>query len=115
MLKPDAAEAEFLSWLESEGYAAALIMPDAMWCGVKPLLFHWTLHIGEVGDRTGYLDRYCYADFRRALLALIEWSERDFQGEPSGWRKHPASERRRNNDGDPASEVCEAVRARGHA
>ena len=116
MIVANAEEAEYLEWLEAEGYAAALIMPDGLWCGVKPLLFHWTMHIGAVGDKSGYQDRYCYSDFRRALLSLIEWSERDFADEPTGWRKHPESDRCRNEDGDPASEtVGWAGRARGRA
>lgn len=104
MIEPNAEEAEFLDWLQEQGYGAGLIMPDGMWCAIRPLMFHWTMHIGVVGDKTGYEDRYCYADFGRALMALVEWSERDFQGEPTGWRRHPKSGRRRNDAGDHASE-----------
>lgn len=115
-MQPTPAEAEFLQWLAQEGYAAALIMPDDLWCGIKPLMFHWTLHIGVVGDKSGYQDRYCYADFGRALVALAEWSERDFQDEPTGWRKHPLTDRCRNDDGDPESEsVGWAGRTQGQA
>lgn len=116
MLESTPAEKAYLDWLESQGYAAALLMPGNLWCGIKPLLFHWTLHTGEVGDKFSYLDRFCYADFPRALAALAEWSGRDFEGEPTGWRRHPATGRRRNDDGDPASEQVDwEHRTRGQA
>lgn len=104
MITPSPQQAEFIAWLETQGYAAVLVMPDDMWCGIKPLMFHWTMHIGLIGDREGYNDRYCYADFGAALRALVEWSDRNFADEPTGWRRHPASDRRRNDAGDPASE-----------
>lgn len=111
MLEPTPKEQAFLEWLQEEGYAAALLMSDDLWCGIKPLLFHWTLHIGEIGDKHTYLDRYCFADFPHALAALVEWSDRDFEGEPTGWRRHPSTGRRRNDDGDPATESLDWARA----
>lgn len=102
-MKHEAVTAEFLSWLESEGYTISAEMPEGMWCAVRPLMFHYTLHIGVIGDRSGFEDRFCYANRPRAEAALLEWRERGFEGEPKGWRKHPATNRCRNDDGDPES------------
>jgi len=98
---------EFLAWLKNEenGYLLVAAMPDELWCGVKRLLFHYTLHIGVIGDTQGYDDRYCYATLEGATKGMLEWETRNFQGEPTGWRKHPASERCRNDAGDPESET----------
>lgn len=109
LLKPDPRdEAQpFIDWLTSEGgYTMACAMPDGfLWVGLKPLMFHWTMHIGQVGDKIGYADRYCYADAGRAVAGYVEWASRDFTGEPTGWRKHPDTDRCRNDDGDPESET----------
>jgi hypothetical protein len=105
-----AEQRPFFEWLlspeaqEGGGYAAALPMTEEMWAGLKPLMFHWTLHTGMIGDRDGYEDRWCYADEARAVAGLIEWAARGFEDEPKGWRRHPRTGRRRNDDGDPASE-----------
>lgn len=104
-MRPEAITAEFLSWLAAEGYTTAYEMPEGMWCGIRRLMFHYTMHIGVVGDQQGYEDRYCYFDRTRAERAIEEWRGRGFAGEPVGWRKHPRSDRCRNNDGDPASET----------
>ncbi len=98
---PDA----FQDWLATQGYTMTLPMGDGMWVGIKRLMFHWTLHTGVVEDRCGYEGRWCYADFSRALTGMLEWAGRDFEGEPAGWRKHPATDRCRNDDGDPESET----------
>lgn len=104
-MKHEPVVAEFLSWLESEGYVKVAAMNGDLWCGVRRLMFHYTLHIGIVGDRAGYIDRYCFADRPRAEAAVEEWRSRGFTGEPVGWRKHPSTDRCRNDDGDPESET----------
>lgn len=104
-MRREAIPAEFLSWLETEGYTLSREMPGGLWCASRRLMFHFTMHIGEIGDRESYVDRYCYLDRTRAEAAILEWEARGFEGEPTGWRKHPASDRCRNDDGDPASET----------
>jgi hypothetical protein len=53
-----------------------------------------------IADKIGYADRWCYATRELAQKALDEWTGQD---EPSGWHRHPATGRRREN-GDPARE-----------
>lgn len=101
------SDTEFFDWLTSKdggGYSAAMKMPDGMWAGIKPLMFHWTLNTGVVGDTRGYEGRWCYADENRARIGMLGWSVRGFDGEPMGWKRHPETGRRRNDAGDPASE-----------
>jgi len=97
--------AAFLDWLLSQGYERAIVLPDSeMWAAIKPLLFHWTLNTGVIGDKVGYEGRWCFADRERARAAMLEWASRGFEDEPRGWRRHPETGRRRNDGGDPASE-----------
>jgi hypothetical protein len=99
---------EFLGWLRDEGYVNPKLTGDGMWVAIRALMFHWTMHYGAVGDTFGYEDRWCYADQGRAQAALDEWASRSFAGEPGGWRRHPQTARRRNDDGDPISEYVAA-------
>lgn len=97
---------EFIAWLKSpDGGSCTLIgdMGDGRYCAIKPLLFHWTMIVGEIGDRDGYEENYCYADRTAAGEGLIGWAILEFQGEPDGWHRHPKSGRRRPG-GDPAKE-----------
>lgn len=73
---------------------------NGLYAAIKPLMFHWTLIVGEIGDTCGYADRWCYADQDKAVKALEAW---DGQGEPAGWHRHPMTARRRP-DRDPTRE-----------
>lgn len=53
---------------------------------------------------TGYENVWCYDSVDLAINALEAW---DGEGEPTGWKRHPASGRRRIN-GDPATEYVNA-------
>lgn len=97
----------FLDWLCQQGYVAAYPSEDGRWIGVRPLIFHWTMHVGRIGDESGFDRRYCYATLPLALMALGEWKERNFEGEPSGWHRDPFTGRRRP-DGDATREYIEA-------
>lgn len=107
---PDTEPEAFMRWLmtpvteEGGGFAFATDMGNGMWAGIHALAFHWTLKIGVIGDKVTYEDRWCYADGARAFQGLVEWAHRDWEGEPKGWRRHPATARRRNDDGDLASQ-----------
>ncbi|WP_165356682.1 hypothetical protein [Sphingosinicella sp. BN140058] len=85
----------FLEWLIGEGYVRLELASDDQWIGIRPLLFHWSMHLGLVGDTMGYNDRWCYQDEAAARAALAEWKSRGFKGEPEGWHRHPLSGRRR--------------------
>ena len=73
---------------------------DGMYVAIKPLLFHWTMIIGEIGNDFGYFDRWCYASQTLAEKAFSEWNG---EGEPTGWHRHPSTGRRREN-GNPELE-----------
>jgi len=51
----------------------------------------------------GYGDRWCFESYAKARAALEEWKQRDGEGEPSLWHRHPSSGRRREF-GDPTKE-----------
>lgn len=79
------------------------LLPQGAYAAVKPLLFHWTMIVGEVGDRAAYYDRWCFATEQLAKAALLAW---DGVGDPVGWHRHPSTGRRRP-DGDPSREFVE--------
>lgn len=94
---------EFKKWLLSPIGGCVFMakdIGDGLYAGVKPLLFHWTLIIGQIGDRVGIEDNYCYPTHALALAALEAW---DGTGEPTDWHRHPRTGRRRPG-GDPAKE-----------
>jgi hypothetical protein len=94
---------EFVSWLKSAdgGFAEVKIIRDGdAYAAIKPLLFHWTMVVGAVGDDVGYDDRWCYATEALARQHLDAW---DGVGEPDGWHRHPRTGRRRDN-GDPETQ-----------
>jgi hypothetical protein len=93
----------YFAWLQSEdgGHCThCKVIGDGIYAATKPLLFHWTMMIGQIGDKYGYEDRFCFADQELAENALRQWNG---EGEPVGWHRHPMSGRRRPN-GDPTKE-----------
>ncbi len=97
----------FRDWLLSPSGGCtvdAKNIADGLYAAIKPLMFHWTLIVGEIGDTVGYADRWCYAAQGLAVKALQEWSG---EGEPAGWHRHPNSGRRRAG-GDPTQEYLAA-------
>lgn len=100
------AETYLRDWLpaaDGGGLVRVKDLGDGRYAGIKPLLFHWTLIVGAIGDTWGYDDRWCYATEDLAQQALEAWGGR---GEPAGWHRHPNSGRRRP-DGDRASEYVD--------
>lgn len=57
-----------------------------LYAAIKPLMFHWTMIVGQIGDLDGYEDRWCYANRAKAEAGLRAW---DGAGDPVGW--HPPS------------------------
>lgn len=76
---------------------------EGAYAGVKPLIFHYTMIFGIIGDTLGYEKRYCYKTIEGALQALEAW---DGTGDPEGWHRAPDTARRRP-DGDPTREYKE--------
>ena len=98
---------DFTAWL-LEQYRVTpdhlKLLDDGRYILASPLMFHWTMMIGRVGDTWGYDTRYCYTHEAVALTALALWNG---EGDPVGWHRHPDTGRRRP-DGDPAREYMEA-------
>lgn len=46
---------------------------NGMYAAIKPLLYHWTMIVGQIGDTFGYADRWCYATKELAEKGLREW------------------------------------------
>lgn len=77
---------------------------DGRYAGIRRLIFHYTMIVGEIGNEYTYLDRYCYETIVVATAALRAW---DGTGDPLGWHRHPKTNRRRPG-GNPAHEHIEA-------
>jgi hypothetical protein len=96
----------FFLWLVKDGAndgggcVEAKNLGGGVYAAVKPLLFHWTMIVGLIGDRCSTFDRYCFLTRGLAEWGLRAW---DGTGEPVGWHRHPATGRRRSG-GDPAAE-----------
>jgi hypothetical protein len=65
-------------------------------CALQRLMFTWAL-LADV-SLYGYEDRWCYDSYEQAKAALDAWSGDD-GSEPSGWKRHPDTGRRRDPDG----------------
>lgn len=83
------------------GYAAWRSLPDGTVLAVAEMLHeNGRLYIDVHAD--GYGDFYCYDGFQRAVDAMNAFDPEREQ-EPSGWKRHFSSGRRRPN-GDQSRE-----------
>ncbi|WP_046869335.1 hypothetical protein [Microvirga massiliensis] len=100
----DLDELVYMTWLLAEGHTDVRPLPDGRrWAGIRPLMFTHAIFVGQIGDKVGYDDRWCYHSYQDAKQALEAWTG---EGEPSGWHRNPRSGRRRP-DGDPAQEYVD--------
>lgn len=100
------APVDFWKWLADPhggGCVASKDLGEGVYAGIKPLLFHWTMLVGEIGNTVSYEDRYCFQTRELAEEALKLW---DGRGDPINWHRHPRTGRRRVN-GDPATEYVD--------
>jgi hypothetical protein len=82
----------FRDWLVTEaGFKNPRAISDEVWAGVKQFAYTYAIVIGQIGDQSGYIDRWCYKTDALAQAALDAW---DGVGEPTGWHRHPLSGRR---------------------
>jgi hypothetical protein len=87
----------FLDYLVKEnGYLDPKDLGDGRYACVAPFIFTHAIIVGRMGNVASYDDRWCYANYRLAKAALDTW---DGVGEPEGWHRHPASGRRRDEEG----------------
>lgn len=73
------------------GYKHVKLFANGFYGAVRPFMYTHAVIIGEIGDTTGYADRWCFFSEKAARAALDEW---DGEGEPQGWFRHPDSGRR---------------------
>jgi len=99
--------AEFFEWLKTPDGGncteAKVIGDGLLYVAIKPLMFHWTMLIGEIGNIYCWENHYCYANRALAEKGIREW---DGNGEPTGWHRNPETGRRRVN-GDPKTEYVD--------
>lgn len=76
-------------------------LPDGRTIDVTPMLLgNGRISVGRDVDSRGYDDQWCYDSVPLAMIAAALW---DGTGEPTGWKRHPGTGRRRPN-GDPEQE-----------
>lgn len=89
---------EFLDHLRLNAYDVIHRIPGFRWVALFKFIFTTAIIVGDLDDTTGYSDRWCYHDKESALAGLAEWSGRGYEGEPTGWHRHPATGRRAGPD-----------------
>lgn len=104
---PDLA---FLQWLIDLGYQHPRPLPGGRYACVVRMMFTHAIIVGKIGDRVGYIDRWCYRSAAEALDALEAW---DGRGEPTGWVRHPSSGRRVSESPHERDEMGREVGAIG--
>jgi hypothetical protein len=94
----------FLAWLETQDYADIRFREGLRsWAAIHRPSFMWAIVIGQIGDRSGYRDFWCYPTIDAACAALRAW---EAEYEPPGWTRHLPTGRYRPG-GDPARERVE--------
>jgi len=94
-----AEQAAWLGWFCREnGYLEPkpLVERPGHWACIMPLIYTHAIIVGRFGEPDRYDDRWCYHGREAAAAALEKWNG---AGEPEGWHRHPASGRRRREDG----------------
>jgi hypothetical protein len=86
---------DFVDFLVSNGYYDLKKLDDRYVAGLFKFMFTTAIIKIRIGNLMSYEDRWCYHSEQDARLALQNW---DGTGEPTGWHRHPASGRRREND-----------------
>lgn len=95
---PDDGQPSAEQWVRTvvdDATAVRIFDIDGTYAAVHPLLFHWTLIYGAVGDNIGFDDRWCYPTRAAAEHALAHWNY-PAENEPTGWHRNPRTGRRRD-------------------
>lgn len=88
---------EYIEHLKSIEYNNVRRISDTQWAGTVRFAFTEAIILGNFEFQAGYEDRWCYEQ-GDAGRALEDWAESGYQGEPSGWHRHPKSGRRVNKE-----------------
>lgn len=89
----------------ANGYVAYGLAKPGVGVWIMPMIFNHRVGIGSTTPNSMLDDAWCYDDFTQALQALNRWDP-DIDWEPSGWKRHPMSGRRRP-DGNKHLEYVE--------
>lgn len=84
---------ELKAQLESEGYFNVVEIEGRGICAVQKYLFTFGIVYGI--DLIGYEGRWCYADYRVAILALSQWDGKN--DPPYNWIKYKGKGGEREN------------------
>lgn len=88
-------EIAFMVWLKDQGYLMPkpLVGRPGWWAAIMPLVLHFSIQGGRIGDKGGIELRYCYTDdLAEVFEAFEEW---DGTGEPKWWHADKVTGRRR--------------------
>jgi hypothetical protein len=94
------AIAVYFKQLDDVGMLWPKVIPGGRYVAVYRAGFNWRIVIGTLFDTWELRDAWCYPGMGRAKAALDAW---DGNGEPTGWFKHPGTNRCRPGC-DPAKE-----------
>ena len=98
---------DFISYLVNDcAYHRVERIGADRWVAINPLMFHWTMMVGKMGDVTGFDNKYCYENKALAVKGLEDWKATGYEGEPIGWHRNTETGRRRPG-GDPQQEYIE--------
>lgn len=86
---------------QANGYHFYTVLPGGRDAAIAKYVFTYAI-ISDLTE-SHFGDRWCYQTLGEAILALGEWMERDGEGEPRNWHRHPDTGRRRP-DGDASKE-----------
>jgi hypothetical protein len=93
------AMAKFATYLHGWGYRSIRDLGDGRFACLWPLLYTTAIVTGRWGNYHTTEDRWCFHDAEKALAALDSWERVRFEGEPTGWHRHPDTGRRVRDDG----------------
>jgi hypothetical protein len=74
---------------------------DHRYVAIAPFIYTVGIIRGDLTDKAGYSDRWCYKNVQEALVHATIWTPD--QAEPMGWHRSPTTGRRRP-DGDESKE-----------
>lgn len=89
---------EYMDHLVEIGYQVILPKPGYQWVALYKFIFTTAIIVGNLDDYVGYSDRWCYHTHEDALKGLVTWIADGYEGEPTGWHRHPRTGRRAGPD-----------------
>ncbi len=88
--------------MKSFGYTNWRVLDNGVILAVGPMAFNNGRLFVDINSH-GYEDCYCYDSLELAEQSMLEFNP-EAEPEPTGWKRHPFSGRRREG-GDPSKEI----------